>query len=413
MSKKKNNKQVNKLAKAINKLAITKTKNRRIRKSKPQRGGGLLTETEYEARRFAYMMQNPCHASLNTYRPRATGSTNIQRLRTTFTLHATALNNAGTLIWFPEYHPSIVSQPNSGMSCFLAEYPAAVGAPFSTVGATNAAADYFGKTVGPQTTYTNWNSIITPEAAALSSSAYRDCMTLAACINIRYLGTTSANSGVINVMKNISPQMLFAVSPFLQTPAAGSTFPTISQFQSYSSQISRISLEGMELKWNNSNPKYRGLASNPTNSNIATGAFAHDALVTRGEGTLFGAAPGDYDSDSSGIGISWRGLNTATTGDIEIELVGVYEFRYAPNAGVIEQKPMLPPTDVAIARTQELLPSDWQFSSFLHQGGQVVSETLSGMGIDVNTAGRYAVKELTNAALGHLAPGLRRMLNRS
>jgi len=389
---KKTNKQITNLTRAISNLAV---KNKKKGKGKPKRRPlmGPMASDDYEARRFAFMMQNPCHASLNTYRPRASGSTNIQRLRTTFQLHATALNNAGTLIWFPEYHPTLTPVTNSGMSCFLAEYPAAVGAPFSTVGATNLAADSFGYKTGPQTAYTNWAQVITPESSTLNGAAYRDCMTLGACINIRYLGTTSGNSGVINVMKNISPQMLFAVSPFLQTPVSGSSFPTVSQFQSYSSQISRVSLEGMELKWNNTNPTYRGLASNPSNSGISTGAFAHDALLTRGDGTLYGAAPGDYSSESSGIGISWRGLNTANTGDIEIELVGVYEFRYAPNAGVIEQKPLLPPTPSAVAKVQELLPNDWQFSSYLHQAGHEIQETLGGLGLDVNSAGRFLVKE--------------------
>lgn len=394
-------KQLNQLTNAIRGLSTNKGRKTKSRAARPKVTRNLsYTSDEYEARRFAVMMSDPCHAPLAAYRPGTQGSTNIQRLRTTFTLHSTALNNGGTLLWFPEYHPTPNNPDFAGMSCFLGEYAAAGTAPFGTVGCINTTAVPFGRTTGAATSYTTFNSIVTPEAPQLASGIYRDCMTLGACINLRYLGTTSANAGVVNAIKNISPQMLFQTTPFLGVPT-GATFPTTAQLLAYASDIARITPEGLELKWNNTHPAYRGLCSNFNGG--ATSANAPDGLVTNGNST--GPSQlGQYSDQSSGIGLCWRGLNSVTTSDIEIELVGVYEFRFAPTSGIIEQKPCLPPSESSVIRAQELMPNNWQFSRFANQAGAMVNDVLGGVDTLANTAGR--VYGLATSPFGRALGGM-------
>ncbi len=166
----------------------------------------------------ARMIADPCSAELV---PGAFGDVQGSLLRLVDTFTGAATNTSGYIVWFPQYHTDGNPDGLTGSrktNCFFLNTTNAASAP------TNSAAAPFGGTPG--------TSKRDPAYAWVAGTNVADARTAAACLQLRYTGSTMNCSGTIAKLTNI-PHDLF-------TAVGAATMPSVNAMLAYSRDIERL-----------------------------------------------------------------------------------------------------------------------------------------------------------------------------
>lgn len=266
--------------------------------------------------RYLRMVADPCRAPLEYPMYGGTENGYLLRVRSTFTLHATAANNNGSFVWFPDFHNS-----GSGVSnCFGWEFN-------NTGGPTNTIAVPMGTGGAGGLAYQD------PAHSWVISNNVASARTIAACITFNYVGPTTSAAGQVAYLSGI--QRL----PVVAGGAAGAPVSTAEYFV-LTDKTTRTPLMQLENKFV------------PTDGSrffrtAGGAALAADAGFIMGVPATSNTVPGTSIAADTygGIGFAWRGLSSASNNDVIIELVKVIEWKPDPASG--GQLPTAPQTESA------------------------------------------------------------------
>lgn len=263
---------------------------------------------------------NPCHGPL----VRSVGTVGLgqitERVRSTLTFPQTATDINGYVVWFPSYH-----NPNSGDG-YPANYFVFTNSLTSTAPLNNSTNPL--GTIAENTTGLFYADPASPTVA--TSSAFSRARSLAACLQVEYLGALSSASGQVAVISN------FSFNAFNRGGATSTTItaPTVDQLFSYAHDRKRLQMTGHEVVWRPSDAQsvFRGSG---TFAGTATDLRA-DAIMRRGTATANTTVVcSTQPADIYGICIAWRGV-PPTALCMSINAVKVVDCELAPSGNNIE-----------------------------------------------------------------------------
>jgi len=325
------------------------------------------------------MIANPCDASIEpVFLGDLEGGVAI-RLRQRLVLHGTAAKNCGMVVWYPGYHNGGVdgvcattgttnSNYSFGSNCFVFETATPGTAPtnLSTAGsalgnniASDAACGHF---------------LADPAFSYLSDADIGEASTLAACMRIKYLGSTSAQAGEVALVRHLSP------ADFINADTATPSVQSVSQIFNYASYTERLT-SGRELKFRPTDTSMipRTVGSYGQQDNAVDGLYDNgvDAVFATPKVSATGFTVIAAQQDASrpqGIAIAWMGLNTANTGDLVIELTKVVQYHVRPRSGIMEPTPVRPSARkreslaIAVDNIAKVAGTMWDIAWFRRSG---------------------------------------------
>lgn len=266
--------------------------------------------------RYMRMIVDPCKAPLEYPMYGGTENGYLLRVRSTITLHATAANNNGTFLWFPDFH-------NAGLSATNAVYWefSNTGGPTNTTGAPLGAGGAGG------------SSLADPANGWVTSNTVASARTVAACVTFNYVGPASSTAGQVAYLSGVQR------FPVIAGGSAAAPTSTAEYFI-LTDRTQRTPLVQLENKFipTDASRYFRtaGSAQIPSDSAFLVGTPGSSATSV---GTSIAA------DTYGGIGFSWRGLSTASNNDVIIELVKVIEWKPDPASG--GQLPTAPQSESA------------------------------------------------------------------
>lgn len=346
-----------------------KTRKRRSRKRKSANSGQLLE--------FAKLISDPCHGPL--IRAFGTGSL-VERVRSTITINTAGTNNCGYLVWFPDFHCPGTSSTYA-CNAFMYENTTPVATP------TNTTANPLGMVA------INTTGIATADPAAnlVQSASFSRGQTMAACLQIDYLGALSAVAGQVAIIKNF-PLKAFAQNDndiILNPPSVDSLF-------AYASTRERIQVTGHEAIYRPSDTatvmrsagNERGYSATVPDSVWQTGTAGSTASI------LSCGIPNDV----YGICIAWKGIPT-TSSVFQLNMVKVLSLELAPSGNAIEPtfngSPLVEEGPSPIDHVTSILDKvdpHWQ------------TKAVNGA---MNIAGKLASAFTENIGISKILPGIR------
>lgn len=263
---------------------------------------------------------NPCHGPL----VRSVGTVGLgqitERVRSTLTFPSTATDINGYVVWFPSYH-NANSSDGYPANYYVFTNSLTSTAPLNTT--TNPLGAIAENTTG--LFYSDPAS-----STVATSSAFSRARSLAACLQVEYLGALSSASGQVAVISN------FSFNAFNRGAVSTNTItaPTVDQLFSYAHERKRLQMTGHEVIWRPSDSQsvYRGSGSF---AGTATDLRA-DAIMRRGTATSTTTASCSTEpADIYGICIAWRGV-PATALCMSINAVKVIDLELGPSGNNIE-----------------------------------------------------------------------------
>jgi len=357
-----------------------------LKKGKKGIGQELISLENRKSSILRLLINNPC-GEIPREIASVTGTGLVRVIRTTVTLHTSSSANSGYLVWFPSYH---------GRGCQISGVAANLptnGNVFAYESTTAAGQPTTASLVTPLWTGTTplsaYGCTFTDPAYGILGTTFRDAATLAACMKFRYVGPTSANSGVIGSIENID------VASFINTDGTNTFGPQIGSLSTYAETRDRPQMVANEVKWAPSNGAGTSFRSTGDNGGNNTLSNATDTLVRVGLTAVnFTQLSENAPSSNVGIGFVWSGLNTAQATDIEIEFIKVVQLRLSPISGMRESETIVPTSELFTRATQAL---DSMNPSWRTTAGDMATHAFNA-----------AASGLSNAALGGLASYARR-----
>lgn len=278
-------------------------------------------------RKYLNLVADPCHGPL-ARAPGGTGTSMVERSRTTFQPYDAHYN--GYVLWFPSYTglgasegDQGVGSANLGQNFFVFTSDSLIASPTNTTSEpTGSNSRLSGGNPG------QW--IADPAAEILSpGSPFSRGKTLAACLQMDYIGKLSDISGQVAVVKNLSTSALSdGVKPM--------TFPSIEDVFRYAHLRERTSLEGTEVKWRpaEAEMKFRttGGDATPYSDQPGTDTLFRQGSPAETDGSVSCLVDPDA-ADASGILIAWMGI---ASHDLIFNGVKVSELEIAPVSHMVE-----------------------------------------------------------------------------
>jgi hypothetical protein len=341
------------------------------------------------------MILDPCNAPLKPIYSSRMGGGQVFRVRARFALRSTAADSSGYLVWFPSFHNGGVDETDDIIG---ATNTLKGGANLFSFGATafsgrpaNSTATPFGTSVN--VSGSAGRALADPAFDLVDSQNVSEARTLAACMKIKYVGSTSTRQGEIFVVKNLAQNALVR--------STGSV-SSIGEIAQYASTTCRMPASEMEIVWRPNGeaevPRKVGvsaasampasLESYATDAPFVLGVPAGADLTEQSNSSLAGAP--------SGIAVAYASLNSAESNDVIIELTKIVQLRYSPLRGTVET------TDVPTGREEtsdqataaldaKLGGSDWSVRNAMDAGQRaadnVADVVLGGVSI-INTLDR-------------------------
>jgi len=208
-------------------------------------------------------------------------------------------------------------------------------------------------------------------------------------MKFRYVGPTSANSGVIGSIENID------IASFIGTDGTNTFGPQISSLATYAETRERPQMVAAEVKWSPSNGSGTAFRSTGDAGGNNVLQNATDTLVRVGLTAVnFTQLAENAPSSNVGIGFVWSGLNTGQSSDIEVEFIKVVQLRLSPVTGMRESETIAPTPDLFTRATQTL--------DSMNPSWRTTASDMAQAAFNAATSG------LSNAALGGLASYARR-----
>lgn len=350
----------------------------------------VISNALANARRYAKMISDPCHSTIVTPM-NAYGGTVAERLRKTFTL-SNSTSTCGYVVWFPTYH-------GKGADGVAATAPYAPYVDSNLLWFDNALSSY-----RPINNLTNaWGCddavatsgkfLFDPAGELLyNASTYSRAKTLAACLQLEWLGATMDTAGQVAVLQNMS---LINLSRSSSTGTFGP--PSVDDIFSYSAQIERTQLSGHEVIWRPSEDASVMRQTVSQNLGQASTSAKGDCGFwsgTKGSGEtkIASADP----ANATGIVIAWRGFPAGKP--VSVNVVKVVELELAARNNAVETRPLSTGTTTKVDDVVAMLDSSfssWQLGSVVNNAAGKLADVAGR----VATAGvNFGVDRLVDAA---------------
>lgn len=323
-----------------------------------------------------------------------------ERLRKTFSL-SNSTSTCGYVVWFPTYH-------GKGADGVGATNPYAIHVDANLLWFDNALSSY-----RPINNLTNaWGCddavatsgkfLFDPAGELLyNASTYSRAKTLAACLQLEWLGSTSETAGQVAVLQNVSLVNLSRASSV-------GTFapPSVDDIFSYSGLIERTQLSGHEVIWRPSEDSSVMRQTCTQSLGSATSSAKGDTAFWSGtkgaaETKIASADP----ANATGIVIAWRGFPAGKP--LSVNVVKVVELELAARNNAVETRPLSTGTTTKVDDVVSMLDSsfhNWQLGSVVNNA----AGSLASAAGRIATAGiNYGVDRLVDTAF---APGSRRAM---
>lgn len=300
-------------------------KRRRNRRSRKNKTPGVTLSAQQQD--YLQLVRSPCDGPL-ARAPGGTGTSMIERSRASFTPKEPHSN--GYVLWFPSYTgvgafgTNGTGSANLGQNFFMYTTDSLIDAP------TNTPQDPLGSdsTLGGGIPG-KW---VTDPAAELiaSGSPFSRAKTLAACLQMDYVGKLADIAGQIAVVRNLSTSALSDGTRPIQ-------FPSVQDMFSYAHLRERTSLEGTEVKWRpaEAEMKFRttGGDATPYPDQAGQDTLFRQGLPAASDGSASHLVDPDA-ADASGILIAWQGISSD---QLIFNGVKVSELEIAPASHMVEQ----------------------------------------------------------------------------
>ncbi len=265
------------------------------------------------------------------------GDTVVKRVVNEISLHAVAANAFGYLAWWPSYH-------NNGLGAGLGGNLLQFEPNATTVPVANSVANPTGTTLA-----TSGNFIVDPAAAILgqtNTSVFQAARTLAACMQVYYVGALQTCQGMLATIENLTPEQLMQPGSDI-----GSSVAQLLVF----GESQRFPIEGAEVKWTPEEAT-RLRTEGSVSAAIGTVYGTADDCFIEGTPATNRSQFGPNAAKSSGIAICYSNLNSAVSADVRARLTKVVELEVNTSAGITEAKVKAqPPTASMYASAIEFL----------------------------------------------------------
>lgn len=392
----KNNKNTNKTAATKRASSKNIKKGKRSNKSELRMTVGRPIGKSEHAQALAMLIAHPCDALVDSL-PGVTGETVIRRIRSIISVHRTAANNTGYLLWYPEYHGLATTGGGDNSNLFMWEVVSTdsnlrpTNTTLNPLGSDSTTASHVAGDFYPDPA----SSLVSPETST-TTTPFASACTLAACMKYCYSGTLSSNSGFVYPVEDLPVTTFFNQNGGLTGTANGAV--SFANLQTYAKTRARIPLEGVEVAWRPKKYLFRGPGE--TNSTLGLNNAA-DTLFTQGvisvtSRTILQAAD---PTDVSGFGIAWNGLQSTTNNDVFIECVKVVELQLRPTAGMIEERPATAPSPSYLEAAKEMLDNmnpNWQVhlsNLTSHAAARITTTALAGASALLRQSGNRVLRD--------------------
>lgn len=327
------------------------------------------------------MIADPCNAPLESIYSSQMGGGHVFRVRSRFSLRSTVGDRSGFLAWYPSYHCggadgtqdidlSGVPTKSGGANLFSYSHSAFGSAPTNTVANPFGSSSSISGVAG--------RAIADPAFELVDSSSVSEARTLAACMTLKYIGTTSDRQGEVFVVNSLPQNGLMRRTGEIVTP---------SQLGSYAAHTARTPASRLDVIWRptmeSEYPRKTGaqafgavdagLESDAVDAPFVLGVPAAN-VSTQGNSS----APGEV----TGIALAYSGMNPGVAGDIIVELTKIVQIRYAPLEGIVEAGV---PRHVKEQTSSEasgvldwVLGPNWTVRSVVEGAASMTSEILGG-----------------------------------
>lgn len=295
-------------------------------RSKQRQKGGLTggpPAGNNKVQHLARLINDPCFGPTENL-PFTDASSIIKRVKSTGTLQTVGANNSGYLVWYPAYHNRGSAFGTGEAFNMLKFEPSA-----SSTRCLNSIADPMGTTLA-----TSGRVLNDPLYPALNSATnvFREAATMAACLKVRYLGTTSNCQGEVCMIENLSLAQLCSQFTGLM--------PSVDEMFTLARRPMRITMEDMEVKWSpNGGDKFRGVGREGTALSVGIAGNNDSCMASGTPASAASELMAINPAQERGIVFAWRGLPTGTTGNLRFEATKVVRLETGALSGFCEARP--------------------------------------------------------------------------
>jgi len=272
---------------------------------------------------YAMMIADPCNAPLSqSISP--TELAIVERSRAIINVSSTS---SGYVVWFPTYTGTVGPASIQGnANLFVYEAAAPATAPLNTV------ATPMGLSGGTAGTF-----IADPAASFVTgTSSFSRQKTIAACMQLEWLGALSAIQGQVAMVKNIS---LSAFDTGTGAPGHLYTPMSVDQAFAYAQERTRTQVGGHEVVWRPSPTQsvYRTNGSESYGSVAASGEIADACFITGSAAVTATTERSTLPGECLGILIAWKGFPTGSV--TQITCTKTFALELSARSGAIESIP--------------------------------------------------------------------------
>lgn len=342
--------------------AVQRAAAKKRKRNKKKKAVVTIAFPDNASRNYMQLVKDPCYGPLTRSVGSTTGTTLIQRVRSSYVNAATS----GYFAWFPSYHGHSAAVGSfRPYNLFWYEGVAGnrpVNTSASPMGMGNSDTGAF---------------LIDPAARLLTgSSPFSQAKTIAACITTEYMGSMANAAGIVAKVANIS------LTTFIPQPGATDPRPlSITEVFAYAAHRARMEIEGDEVRWRptEGSALMRDAGLEGSTASIPNGANMPNTCFWSGSPGSAATAVSCADPENmTGIVIAYQGV---PVGSLNFNFVKVVELELSSAGGIEEPRGAAPQArGTTITRVVDVLDSlspGWQTaaSEMAHSAARSVFRT--------------------------------------